>query len=730
MFVRVALNVPVHTLFDYKAASATKDDIGRRVLVPLGTKIAVGVIMDVVHASAVPASRMRSVITVLRDIAPLPQDVRSLLEFCSEYYHHPLGEAVFGALPARLRRRNATVPAPSYRFRLTQVGSTLDPTTLPTGAVLQRELLSYLQKAPDPVAAPMLRTFSKRASAAIKVMIAKGWVETVADHASNHPDRGDARRAAPAPYLSLEQQDAVAAIRRTYGTFAPWLLLGVTGSGKTEVYLELMGDVLGRGEQILLLVPEINLTPQLEARVGERFPAAQVVALHSGLNDSERLHNWLCAQSGAADIVIGTRLAVFAPIPRLGLIVVDEEHDSSFKQFEGLRYSARDIALLRAKMRTIPAVLGSATPALETFHQTQMGRHGLLTLTSRINADLPAIECVDIRGAQLIDGLAQPLLAAVRENLHRGEQSLIYINRRGYAPVLYCAGCGWTSECQRCAAKLVLHLKDQRLRCHHCGHQEKVPATCPQCGAADLAPIGQGTQRIESALARIFSSARIVRVDRDSVRRKDAWSNMRRRIHANEVDILVGTQILAKGHDFPELTLVGVINADSSLYSCDFRAAERLYAGLTQVAGRAGRASHPGRVLIQTEFPGHPLYQALRKHDYRAFAHELLEERQTAGFPPYAHQAVLRAEAPQLDTASCFLARAARLAHGIEAPVTIYDVVSASMPRLAGLHRAQLTVQSGSRAALQRFLRAWHQRLTELAERRVRWALDVDPQEL
>jgi primosomal protein N' (replication factor Y) (superfamily II helicase) len=451
--------------------------------------------------------------------------------------------------------------------------------------------------------------------------------------------------------------------------------------------------------------------------------------LNSALNESERLRSWLAAQAGQAGIVLGTRLAVFTPLPRLGLIVVDEEHDASFKQAEGLRYSARDVALLRAKQRAVPVVLGSATPSLETYHQAQRGRYSMLTLATRVNAVIPAIETTDIRGAALIDGLSQAVLHAIRETTRRGEQSLIYINRRGYAPVLICPGCGWTSGCPRCTAKLVVHLKSRQMRCHHCGHQERIPANCVQCGNAELAPLGQGTQRIESSLVRIFPTARILRIDRDSTRAKHAWKEMRRQIHDREVDLLVGTQMLAKGHDFPALTLVCVINADASLYSTDFRASERLFANLMQVAGRAGRADLPGRVLIQTEFPDHPLYTALRRQDFAGFANDILAERKLAGLPPFTYQAILRAEAPRQDAALDFLQRAANCVDADDSGVTIYDPVPANMARLAGKERAQLTVQSRSRTSLQAFLHVWVAHLDKLADRKVRWVLDVDPQE-
>ncbi len=728
-FVRVALDVPVATLFDYRAAAVASDDIGRCVLVPFGKKVAVGVIIELARTTSLPPQRVRSVLSILHDVPPLPPDVLALLKFCSDYYHHPLGEVVLNALPTRLRRRPVPKLQTASHYRLTQTGRAVDLTTLPQRATIKRELLRrLLAKSRAGVDAATLNAVAARAPAALKTMVALGWVERAP--LAGATECGTPPRLGPGLELNPEQRTAIDSVRCAPAGFTPWLLLGITGSGKTEVYLQLIADALAGGKQALLLVPEINLTPQLEALVRARFPGIALVSLHSALNESERLHNWLAAQSGAAGIVLGTRLAIFTPLPRLGLIIVDEEHDASFKQMDGLRYSARDLALVRAKQRAIPIVLGSATPALETFHNALHGSYRMLTLTQRVNAVPPAIECVDTRRKPLIDGLSQALLNAVRETTKRGEQSLIFINRRGYAPVLICPGCGWTSGCHRCAAKLVLHLGDQRLRCHHCGHQERIPAACPQCGNQDLVPLGQGTQRIESALARIYPDARILRIDRDSTRRKHAWNEMRRQIHAQEVDILVGTQILAKGHDFPQLNLVGVVNADSSLYSTDFRAAERLFARLTQVAGRAGRGASRGRVLIQTEFPAHSLYQALRRHDYPAYAQELLAERRQAGFPPFVHQALLRAEASRLEVALDFLARAARNGARIKGAVTIYDPIPAGMARLAGLERAQLTVEARSRSALHAFLREWRAWLDAAAGRNVRWSLDVDPLEL
>lgn len=728
-FVRVALDVPLPTLFDYAADAATPDDVGRRVLVPFGNKLAVGVIMEVSKSTTLPSQRVRRVLSIQRDVPALPEDVLKLLLFCSDYYHHPLGEVVVNALPTRLRRRQPPNIDAIVVYRLTAAGSEADPAALPARSVVRRQLLSLLRDANNGLDETYLCAVAPSARAALNTMLTAGWIERHTKHPAA-PATAPVRSPGTEPVLTEEQRTAIESVRAAGKGFVPCLLMGVTGSGKTEIYLRLIADALAAGKQALLLVPEINLTPQLDALVRARFPDATVVSLHSGLNENERLQGWLAAQSGRAHIVLGTRLAIFTPLPDLGLIIVDEEHDASFKQMEGLRYSARDLALMRAKERAVPVVLGSATPALESFHKAATGSYRLLTLSQPVNAMRADIDYIDTRKEPLIDGLSQILLKAIDATTRRGEQSLIFINRRGYAPVLICRSCGWTADCKCCSAKLVLHATDRRLHCHHCGHQEAIPAACPQCGDHDLLPLGQGTQRIENALARTFPAARILRVDRDSTRRKHAWRDMRQQIHDREIDILVGTQILAKGHDFPQLNLVGVINADGALYSTDFRAGERLFARLTQVAGRAGRAATRGRVLIQTEFPQHPLYQALRRHDYPAYARKLLAERKQAGFPPFVHQAVLRAEAPHLDAALAFLARAVNHAERIEHAVTIYDPIPSGLARLAGMDRAQLTVQAKSRTALQNFLRDWRARLDAAAERKVRWALDVDPLEV
>jgi primosomal protein N' (replication factor Y) len=536
------------------------------------------------------------------------------------------------------------------------------------------------------------------------------------------------------PQLLASQQAAVDAIVEVAG-FHTLLLHGVTGSGKTEVYLRAIDAVLARGGQALMLVPEIALTPQLEGRVAARFPGAHIVCANSGMADAARARGFLDALAGRADIVLGTRLAVFMPMPRLQLIVVDEEHDASFKQQDGLRYSARDVAVWRAHRLSIPIVLGSATPSLETFHHASTGRYKMLELPERAVADaMPVVRIVDTRREKLQEGLSAALLAGLQQRLERGEQSLVFLNRRGYAPVLACPPCGWISRCQRCAANLVLHLADQRLRCHHCGFETRVPRACPDCGNVDLLPFGRGTQRLETMLAERFPEARVLRIDRDSASTPKKWQALLATIHEGSADILVGTQMLAKGHDFPLLTLVGAVGADAALFAADFRAPERLFAQLMQVGGRSGRAELPGEVLIQTEYPDHPLYRALVDHDYVRFARSQLDERRIAGFPPFSFQAMLRAEARSMEQSLAFLAAAREAAtilpNSLADAVTLYDPVPMRLQRLMTLERGQLLVESLSRPALQSFLTAWMEKLYALKmPGGLRWHLDVDPLE-
>jgi primosomal protein N' (replication factor Y) len=536
-----------------------------------------------------------------------------------------------------------------------------------------------------------------------------------------------------APGLNPDQRAALDAAAAEPLAFRPSLLQGVTGSGKTEVYLAAASRVIDAGRQALLLVPEINLTPQLEQRIAEALPNIRVAALHSRLGALERRTRWLAAGRGEIQLLVGTRLAVFAPLPRLGLIVVDEEHDASFKQQDGVRYHARDVAVFRAQLRGVPIILGSATPSLESYAQAKRGRYQWLKLRERATAHraLPTVRLVPSRDKGNVEGMSPVLQRAVADRLAKHEQALLFINRRGFAPSLLCAACGWKAMCPRCSARLVVHRDDSMLRCHHCGHAATLPAKCPECGNQDLLPVGFGTQRLERALAELFPGARVLRVDRDSTRRKGSFRAMRDAIAAGEVDILVGTQMLAKGHDFPRMTLVGVLGADNALYSAEFRATERLFALLEQVAGRAGRGDLAGEVLVQTDFPDHPLYRALLDHDYDRYAASLLAERQSLGLPPFAHLALLAAEAKTRGPVMSFLDAAAERGHAVIAAhacrCEIYPPLPAGLARRAGMERGQVLVQSNERRSLQAFLPLWRAELAQLGERRVRWSMDVDP---
>lgn len=551
------------------------------------------------------------------------------------------------------------------------------------------------------------------------------------------PDAGLAKQessAAPIillPSLLAAQKTAIEQIVSATA-FQTFLLHGVTGSGKTEVYLRAIEATLAQSGQALMLVPEIALTPQLESRVRARFPHTHLVVANSSVADAARAHGFLDALAGDAQIVLGTRLAIFTPLPRLRLIIVDEEHDASFKQQDGIRYSARDLAIWRAQQQNCPIVLGSATPSLESFHHALAGRYRMLTLPLRAVAKAPpTVRTIDTRREKLQEGLSAALIDALELRLARGEQSLVFLNRRGYAPVLACPACGWISRCRHCAANLVVHLADKHLRCHHCGFETAIPHACPECGNVDLQPFGRGTQRLEAALIKRFPQARVLRVDRDSANSAKKWQALLASIHAGEVDILIGTQMLAKGHDFPKLTLVCAVSADAALFAADFRAPERLFAQLMQVGGRSGRADLPGEVLIQTEYPTHPLYQALIDHDYSRFAQSQLGERKTAGFPPFTFQAMLRAESPSMSESVAFLALARDVAQSLaDSHITLYDSVPMRLHRLMALERAQLLVESDNRPALQHFLTQWHTALHALKRpRTLRWHVDVDPLE-
>jgi len=727
--IRVALPLPLPQVFDYLATDASAADVGRCVKVPFGRGERNGLIValasdadaDLATESTIDPARLKAVHHIQRDVPPLPPDWLELVAFVSRYYHAPLGEVVALALPPGLRRADGV--SGDDEDPLLDIGpagvDALQAARRPSKALA---LLRGLAQDASPWRRSVVR--EREGGEAVGDLLRRGWLVAAAEDTQ----RRDATGSLPA--LTAEQDGAVRAMLEAGEGFRSWLLHGVTGSGKTEVYLRLAAHALAQGRQVLMLVPEIALTPQLEHRVAQRFAAARVVSLHSGLADGARSRGFVQALTGHADIVLGTRLAVFAPLPRLGLILVDEEHDASYKQQEGVRYSARDVAVWRARQRDVPVVLGSATPSLETWYHARNERYALQVLSQRaVAATMPTVRCIDVRRLKLDEGLSPGLQAAIAQRLARGEQSLVFLNRRGYAPVLSCTACGWVSRCPHCSANLVVHLADRRLRCHHCGCDGGIPHACPSCGNQDIQPFGRGTQRIEARLAELFPQARVLRVDRDAARTRKQWESLLATIADGGADILVGTQIMAKGHDFPNLTLVGVIGADASLHAADFRAPERLFQQLMQVGGRAGRGKLPGEVLIQTEYPAHPLYLHLAHHDFDAFARMELQARRSAGFPPFSHQAMLRADAPALDDAVEFLRHARRLADE-RAPdgLRIFDPVPMRMTRLARRERAQLLIEADQRSPLQAFLADWVAQLyRQRTARDLRWQLDVDP---
>ena len=721
---KVALDCPVNSLFDYRS-TGSPPLVGQLVVVPFGKRRQVGLVLEVAEQSEIAVARLRSVESVL-PVEPLPADTLALIRFSSDYYQCPIGQAAFVALPAALRRIRYVAPEPQWQYVLTAAGRQLSVEQFPARATLKRRLLEALRARPA-LSRPDLLAVATSAINLAQSWVDAGWVEK---RPAASPDAKPDFTANAQHELTDEQRCAVDSISAALGSYSPWLLEGITGSGKTEVYFRLIEQAASRGLQTLLMVPEINLTPQLEERFRERFPGLRLVGLHSNLAEGERCANWLAARSGSARVVIGTRLSIFTPMPQLGLIIVDEEQDGSFKQQEGLRYSARDLAIFYARQRQVPVVLGSATPSLETYHNARSERFGHLHLSRRPVATRATIKLIDVRGMAKAQAICDEVLQAIGARHSRGEQSLVFLNRRGFAPVLVCNACGWNAGCSRCSARLVWHLRDAALRCHYCGHEERLPRACPSCGNQDLKGLGQGTQRIEQSLNEYFPDARVLRIDRDSTGRKHAWQTMQDDIRQQRVDILVGTQMLAKGHDFPNLTLVVVVNPDGALYSADFRASERLFQQLMQVAGRAGRADLPGEVLVQTQFPEHPLYQALVRQDYRSFAEELLDERRRAVFPPFVYQALLRAESQNEKALMEFLAYAANQTGAARKEITLYDPVPATIAKIAGHHRGHLLVQSASRADLQRFLSEWRRLLVEKKAANVRWSIDVDPIEL
>ncbi|MGQ0833968.1 MAG: primosomal protein N' [Gammaproteobacteria bacterium] len=726
--IRVALDTPLRQLFDYLPPFPSAEVLaGSRVRVPFGRRRLVGVTMGSSDKSTVPPGKLRPALDVIDHVPILNPSTAELLGWAADYYHHPIGEVVAAALPKAIRAGAAT-RASVVRWSATPEGAHALAAGRLTRAPKQLRLLELLASRGGLDATSIAAAIPTWRDAA-NALSAKGWIAST-DEITETPVHADSPRSAQPPTLSSEQAFAVAEVSEALGRFAPFVLHGITGSGKTEVYLRLVERALEAGRRALVLVPEIGLTPQLVARFRERL-GAPLALLHSALTDHERLLAWRDAWSGRARVVIGTRSAVFAPVPDLGLIVVDEEHDPSYKQHEGgFRYSARDLAVVRAQQSAVPVVLGSATPSIETLQNVATGRYTRLSLPRRTaQAQPPRASVIDLRVNAVKSGLSTPAVQAIERHLKEDGQVLVFLNRRGYAPTLLCTTCGWVAPCEQCDAYLTVHRAANRLRCHHCGADSALPSACARCGFP-VKPVGQGTERIEETLATLFPSAPIARLDRDIVRRRGDVETVMQRMISGDARILVGTQMVTKGHHFPNVTLVVVLNADQGLFSTDFRAPERLAQTIVQVAGRAGRGSRAGEVLIQTDYPEHPLLRSLLSEGYEGFARTALAERAQSSWPPFSRLAALRASSAAADAALAFLSEARRAA-GAPRGVKLLGPAPAAMARRAGRYHAQLLLESAERTALHRFIDAWLPAIEALkSARRVRWALDVDPQEL
>jgi primosomal protein N' (replication factor Y) len=731
--VRVAVPVPLADVFDYLIPPGVSPAPGMRVRVPFGRRERVGIVVEHTSASALAPGKLKAIREVLDASAPLGAELMQSLRWAADYYHHPIGEVLSHALPAVLREGRSLDEPPEAVWRATEKGRAQPLAEVERRAKRQAQALAAIRE----------RDVSETELAALGIgrdvlerLADRGWIEPGEPRPrapiATEPTAGaDARDRSP-PELTPDQLAAVMAIRAERATgFRAYLLHGVTGSGKTEVYLRLIADELAANRQTLLLVPEIGLTPQLVARLRARF-GGELALLHSGLTERERFDAWRKAWRNEARLVVGTRSAVFAPLPAAGLVIVDEEHDASYKQQSGFRYSARDLAVVRARRLGVPVVLASATPSLESFANAEQGRYRKLGMPRRIgSAGVPRMRIIDLKQHASRQALSTPLVAAIGEHLSAGNQVLLFLNRRGFAPALFCPECKDALQCECCDARLTVHARAGALRCHHCGAQRKLEWVCKTCGGERIA-VGAGTQRVDDELAALFPGAHIGRLDRDVTHRKGALAAVLDEVASGRTEILVGTQMLTKGHDFPRVTLVGVLNADQGLFGTDPRSHERLAQTILQVSGRAGRADRPGEVVIQTHYPEHPLLRCLLAHDYSAFASLELEERREAGWPPYSYLAAWRADATEREPAYALLDKVRAIAGPLAADnVAILGPAPQPMERKEGRYRAQLLFRSSQRAPLHELLRRTLVDLRGAAEmRRARLALDVDPLEL
>ena len=720
--LKIALDVPVNKFFDY-ISNDENIKIGQYVKVPFGKRTLIGICCEIANESIVPADKLKSIVSIESEII-FDASMLKLLYFVSDYYQHPIGQTIMSVVPSRIKKNSLTSKKKELLFKANKSLTNEVIDSLPARQLRLKKVAHAILK--KELRQKDLNKLVSNGSECVSKLESMGLVSSEAFIPTIRRSQKDQ------PVLNKEQKYVIDEIKNNK-SFKPWLIHGVTASGKTEIYMNLITEFLKNSQnQALVLVPEINLTPQLEERFKNRFFDKKIVVLHSYLSDIERLDNWRQAKIGNADIVIGTRLGVFTPMPNLKIIIIDEEHDPSFKQSEGLRYHARDVAMMRAKNLNIPIILGSATPSLETWYKATNAKQNFqyLKLNSRAvdNATLPAIKTIQVNDKTKLE-VSKEVIDAIQNRIDKQEQTIVFINRRGYSPVLICSSCGWVAECERCSSRLVVHLQNKRLKCHHCGYDQKITNACIDCGNTDLFPLGTGTQKIEDVLKYHFSEAKISRVDRDTTYSKKSIVDLYLKMNNREIDIVIGTQMLAKGHDFPYVTLVVVLDADNALYSPDFRASERLFSQLMQVSGRAGRGKIKGEVLIQSVFPNHNLFESLKAHDFDSFSNQLLNERKSMGLSPFSYNAVFMVKSKNLNMAKQFIYDVTAWAK--ESLVSTINVLGPSRPtieRLKGFERFNLYIQASSRKDLHTMLKPWISQIRQHPlVNRVKWSVDVDP---
>ena len=718
--VKVAIDVPIDDFFDYQCEESVS--LGQAVLVPFGSRKVMGIVVEVDSSTGLEAHQIKKIIRVDNDIL-FNEELFKLFKFVSSYYHYPIGQTIHIAVPSNLKKIEKVFNKKSYIYEATDLlnKSAIDQISARKKNLIEIAKVIFKEKQTDEA----LKTISVNWKKYVKELVDLNFVIEREYQKTNIIQKTTALK------LNQEQSEIYEKILGAQG-FEAFLIHGITGSGKTEVYMHLIEQYVKNNGQVLILVPEINLTPQLEDRFTSRFSSYLVISLHSQLTQKKRLENWKLAKNGTAQIIIGTRLSVFTPFKNLRAIIMDEEQDLSFKQHDKLRYHARDVAMMRAKLLNIPFIAGSATPSIEIWHRSVNENKLLLHKLSKRavkDATLPKINLIKDETNIENEGISTYLKSAIKHHLDLSQQILIFINRRGYAPVLFCSSCGWYASCSRCSSKLVVHRSKQHLRCHHCDYQRGIDSSCKVCGNVDLMSLGSGTQKIEERIRKLFPKAQVRRVDRDTIKTKAAIDALYDDMHDKKIDILVGTQMLSKGHDFPNLSLVVVLDADNALYSSDFRASERLFSQLVQVAGRAGRGSIPGEVVIQTNFPEHPLYQSIKNQDYESFASEEINLRKDLNFPPFCFQAVLRAESKNRKKVEDFIKKAYSIASQIDMEdVNVFHPVQPVLDRVKGFERYQIYFHSSSRQLLNQFLRYVKENiLKEKDLNKVKWFIDVDP---